>query len=592
MKKVLFALATALLLSITHANAQSPGVPWGASDSLGRIVETSTSISDIRENKTVGIFYFLWIDSAPQKAPWTDGPYDVTKILERLPEEDKKDPEGSKSELWAPNSGTMHFWGEPLFGYYSAFDKWVLRRHVQLLSDAGIDFLVFDTTNYLTYPKQVQALCEVMLTMRAEGGKTPQITFMLNTRAKDAAENLWNEVYSHSEYNDLLFKVEGKPLLIGDPAEITNEKLTNALTLRKAHWPFEMVNTEKAWHWEAAYPQPYGYADDPSKPEQVNVSVAQNLSRTPDAKVRVMSSGMARGRSFHNGKVEEDLATDEGRNFAEQWTRAYELDPPYVMITGWNEWIAGRWDYGDGRGVFVDQYNREYSRDIEPMKGGHLDAYYLQMIEGIRRYKGVTPLPKLNVQKTIDVNGSFAQWNDVDTVLKDWIGETAKRDFNGQGGTHYVNETGRNDFVEFKVTRDSDNFYFYAKTQAPIQPALPNDLCLLINVDSDLNTGFIGGDYLVGQQYDETKTTIARFNGAKVEEWSWKESGEVEYKVENNELMLAIPYKVLGLTQDTYSFNKISFKWLDNLCGSVTPETIYTDGDVAPESRFFFSVTE
>ena len=38
-----------------------------------------------------------------------------------------------------------------------------------------------------------------------------------------------------------------------------------------------MVNTPYAWHWEATYPQPYGYTDDPKKPEQVNVSVAQNL---------------------------------------------------------------------------------------------------------------------------------------------------------------------------------------------------------------------------------------------------------------------------------------------------------------------------
>ena len=591
MNKYVLFLVTLLALAFNTANAQSPGVPWGAVDGLGRSVETANELGTIRTNKTVGIFYFLWIDSADNKAPWTDGPYDVTKILERLPEEDRNNPETSKSELWAPHS-VMHFWGEPLFGYYSAFDPWVLRRHVQLLADAGIDFLVFDTTNYLTYPEQVRALCDVMLQIRAEGGKTPQITFMLNTRAKDAANNLWDEVYSTHKYDELFFQLEGKPLLIGDPAEITDKKLCDALTLRKAHWPFQMINTEKAWHWEAAYPQPYGYANDPNKPEQVNVSVAQNLSRQPDAHVQNMSSRLARGRSFCDGKIEEDLATDEGRNFVEQWKRAYELDPPYVMITGWNEWIAGRWDYGDGRGVFVDQYNREYSRDIEPMKGGHLDAYYLQMIQGIRRYKGVVSIPKTQVGKTIAIDGSFTQWNDVETVLNDWIGETTKRDFRGQGGTHYVNETGRNDFVEFKATRDSENFYFYAKTVAPIQPALPDNLCLMIDVDANLQTGFIGGDFLIGQTYDGSETSLAYFAGSNPEEWNWNQSGKVAYKTENNELMIAVPYKALGLDASNVSFDNISFKWLDNVSGKVTPAELYTMGDVAPESRFFFQVAE
>ena len=114
-------------------------------------------------------------------------------------------------------------------------------------------------------------------------------------------------------------------------------------TLRRAHWPFKLVNTPYAWHWEATYPQPYGYTDDPQQPEQVNVSVAQNL-RQPDGKVTNMSSGDARGRSFHDGRMDSAPgAVNHGYNFQEQWNRAFELKPPFVMVTGWNEWIAGRW---------------------------------------------------------------------------------------------------------------------------------------------------------------------------------------------------------------------------------------------------------
>ena len=88
--------------------------------------------------------------------------------------------------------------------------------------------------------------------------------------------------------------------------------------------------------------QVYSYDRDPAKPEQVNVSVAQNL-RADNGKVTNMSEGKARGRSFHDGR--QNLAPDSvnrGANFAEQWRRAYELDPPFVMVTGWNEWTAGK----------------------------------------------------------------------------------------------------------------------------------------------------------------------------------------------------------------------------------------------------------
>ena len=67
---------------------------------------------------------------------------------------------------------------------------------------------------------------------------------------------------------------------------------------------------------------------------------------------------------------------------------------------------------------------------------------------------------------------------------------------------------------------------------------------------------------------------------------------ELYQKIENNEIMIAVPYKALGMSAQDASFNRISFKWLDNLTGTVTPADLYTTGDVAPESRFFFQATE
>ena len=97
--------------------------------------------------------------------------------------------------------------------------------------------------------------------------------------------------------------------MICDPAEAERRVEASSSRCAARTGPFTLTNTPYAWHWEATYPQPYGYTDDPQKPEQVNVSVAQNL-RQSDGKVTNMSSGEARGRSFHDGR--QDTAARRG----------------------------------------------------------------------------------------------------------------------------------------------------------------------------------------------------------------------------------------------------------------------------------------
>ena len=150
-------------------------------------------------------------------------------------------------------------------------------------------------------------------------------------------------------------------------------------------------------------------------PEQVNVAVAQNL-RASDGVVTNMSDGDARGRSFHDGQEDASPgAVNQGYNFAEQWKRALRLDPPFVMVTGWNEWTAGRFSTGMGSSMmFVDQFDEEYSRDIEPMKGGHGDNYYYQLVANVRRYKGTPPpAPGPRRPRRSTSPASFDQWRDV-----------------------------------------------------------------------------------------------------------------------------------------------------------------------------------
>lgn len=553
------------------------GTPWPATDALLRRLPLSDEVGPPKKDRVVGIFYFLWHDQQDGKNPNGDGPYDVAKILGKDPDAAKK----AGSPLWGP-VGMFHYWAEPLYGYYHSMDPWVLRRHAQLLSDAGIDMLIFDTTNVVTYPAVYNRLCEVFEQVRKEGGRTPQIAFMVNTEAGKTAQRIYDDLYRPGRYRDLWFLWQGKPLLICDPAEASPE-LRAFFTLRRAHWPFTMVNTQNAWHWEATYPQPYGYTDDPLKPEQVNVSVAQNL-RASDGQVTNMSNGDARGRSFHDGKTDvAPGAVNQGLNFQEQWKRVNELRPPFVMVTGWNEWIAGNWGKPDGLPVFVDQFDEEYSRDIEPMRGGHTDNYYWQLVANVRRYKGAPPLPKASAPKTIHIDKGFAQWQKVGPEYRDTNGDTSPRDYTGVSGTHYTNKTGRNDLEAFKAARDANYLYFYARTRAPITPHTDSNwMWLLIHTGFSNGVDWEGYDFIVNRKVENSGTTwLEKSEGG----WHWKKAAVVHYVVIGNELQIAIPRKALGLPEGITEVS-LDFKWADNTQHPGDILDFYVSGDVAPEGRF------
>lgn len=581
-----FLFAAGLMPGLMHATGFSqginPGVPWPATDALGRGLPLASEAGPVRLDRFVGIFYFLWHNQRGGKSPHWDGPYDIGRIMARDPDALNK----PGSDLWGP-IGMYHYWGEPLYGYYLSQDPWVLRRHALLLADAGIDTLIFDTTNALTYPEVYKQLCAVFRQIRAEGGRTPQLAFMVNTEAGKTAQKLYEEFYKPGLFRELWFDWRGKPLLVCDPAAASPE-VRDFFTLRRAHWPFTLTNTPYAWHWEATFPQPYGYTDDPAKPEQVNVSVAQNL-RASDGKVTNMSAGDARGRSFHQGVQDRSPgAVNWGHNFQEQWTRAFELEPPFVMVTGWNEWIAGRWGKPDGPLVFVDQFDQEYSRDIEPAKGAHGDNYYWQMIANVRRFKGAPALPEGSLPTTIDIEGGFEQWQEVAPEFTDHLGETAPRDFDGSAGLHYKNQSGRNDLVALKVARDATHVYFYARTRAALTPPDgSNWMWLLIDTDQKPETGWAGYDFIVNRALDAAgKTWVEQNEGG----WQWRRVARVDFKTAGNELHLAIPREALGLEKENPSVS-FDFKWADNTQSPGDVMDFYLSGDVAPEGRFNYRYT-
>ncbi len=543
---------------------------WVAVDGLGRAVATHDEVGPPKEDKVVGIFYFAWLGQHS-----TSGPHNIQKILAANPE----DPG------WGPVRH-FHHWGESEWGYYLSDDEFVIRSHAHDLANAGVDVIFFDVTNSFTYRNVYLAVCKVFMEIRGVGGRTPQIAFLAHSNRNRTVRQLYEQFYSQGLYEDLWFMWDGKPLILAIMDEVDPEH-QEFFTFRNS-WAWSNTawfgDGYKAWPWLDHSPQKYGWVQE-GVPEQMPVAVAQH----PTTNI---------GRSLQN-RVQpppKEQRPYEGLYFQEQWERLLEVDPQVAFITGWNEWVAQRF-LSDGRqrmlgkvlpkgeSYFVDAYNREYNRDIEPENTELGDSLFYQMVSNIRRFRGARPQEKATRHTTIEIQGDAAQWDAVQPTYYDNRGDAVHRNHPGWGDAGpYVNTTGRNDFVKAKVAVDEQYVYFLAKCAEDITPHTdPNWMLLFLNIDRDHETGWYGYNYVLNREVIDGETSVLQKtdNG-----WNWENVGEVAYHVAGKHLSVAIPRGLLP--ELGYEFE---FKWADNIQRDDDIREFNVSGDAAPPRRFNYLFT-
>lgn len=572
---------------------------WVAIDGLGRSVDPAPTANPAHSDRKVGIFYFLWLGPHGYGGP--KGPNDMRPDQGVAPKTEKS--YGSPrnlSEILATEPGApllgdyseFHHWGEPEMGYYLSDDPYVIHKHVEMLADAGVDFLYLDVTNGFHYKGVYEVLLTELQRMKARGAQVPEVTFITNSSAATVASFLWEDIYAKGRYADLWFRWEGKPLLLSSPEGVP-EKTRDFFTWRQS-WAWStgagaawFGDGRDKWPWLDNYPQNYGWHRSPREPEQISVSVAQHSTTNI-------------GRSFHNRAQPEPAAQRpaEGLFFEEQWRRALQVAAPVTMITGWNEWVAQRLPADGtlamlgsvvpkGGSIFVDAYNAEYSRDIEPMKGGFTDNYYYQMVAHIRQLKGTRPIPPAGPVKTIRIDGNFADWANVTPEYRDHAFDTMHRDHPGWGKIEkYVNKTGRNDIIAAKVSRDAQNIYFMATARDPLTPRTDrNWMLLFIDADRDHRTGWEGYDYVVNAPtLSNTVSTVKKAVIAPDGTVTWKPVAQIPFRTAVKQLELAIPAALLGWSEDENG--GLDFKWADNIQKANDITEFSISGDAAPSRRF------
>lgn len=579
---------------------------WVAVDGLGRSLPTYEEVGETDNRKFVGLFYWTWHYNFASEFEADN----VTEIL-------KKNPEAVRDfshPVWENTpSGKPYHWNKPLFGYYQNLDEYVVRKHAEMIADAGVDVIVFDCTNgTYTWQPAYETLFKVFDEAISEGVNVPQVAFMLPFSASEDANtslhDLYDNIYSKGRYQHLWFMWDNKPLIMAhsdalDKSLPEEKEILDFFTFKEnvpSYFDDNYFITKKSWGWCSDYPQTKFGTSLFGKPEQMCVSVAQNAA---DGQLVAMNNGgNVQGRSFTHGNysysykkdgetVTVDSSTENsmlyGLNFQQQWDYAIECDPDFIFITGWNEWIAGRHDTWSGtENAFPDQFCDEYSRDIEPSAGAMKDHYYYQLCANIRRFKGVTKPAETSGGTTIDINGDDSQWDSVKNEYFHYIRSTRKRDADGWVGLHYENDTMRNDFRSVKVTYDSENVYFRIHTANLITPRTdPAWMRILIDTDFTGNSpNWEGFEYIINRNSaDKTTLKVEKSSGG----WNFEETGTAEYTVSGNIMQLSVPRSALGLSDgDEVHFN---FKLSDNMQTDGDIMDFYQNGDVAPGGRFMFA---
>ena len=575
---------------------------WVGVDRLGRSLPTAADVGAPKKDKSIAMFYFLSYGlNAEERGgkPRTQKVHDISKTLAAHPQA-MDDP---NMPPWDGPYGETYHWGESLFGYYSPEDEYVIAKHAQMLVETGVDVMVYDTSNVWIDPKDgvtkayfhetFMTIFRVFDRLRRQGRKTPQVAFLFNFwKGPIAIRKIYEDVYSKGLYRDLWFQWEGKPLVLYDPAKLTDqdEEIRKFFTFRRPMPDyFYGPQGPDQWAWCEIHPQHGFYsARHPDKVEQVAVSASQNaVLLDGEWTLGCMSQRdengryIARGRSFSKNTFPEKYEPWLCANFDEQWSRAFELDPEVVFITGWNEWVVGRgprFIHYSAPNVMVDQFNTEFSRDLEPSRGPIGDTAYMDCIAQCRRFKGAREVPASTGRKTIDMSGPFSQWEDVGPEYLDDIGDIEKRDHPGFGSLiHYTSASGRNDFAVMKACRDDENIYFYARTAGNIVQG-EHLMELLIRAGEG---GWDGFTHLVsgGRLY------------ALDESFGKTDLGEAATRMRGNEMMIRVPRAALGLTGECVTFD---FKWCDNipLGEDEFHLEFYTYGDTAPDGRFAYRYRE
>ena len=222
-----------------------------ATDDLGRVI----SAKDMKEDgKYVGIWYSLW------EGQHSGLQYEINNIQLLL----DSGKEGQDKLADMSDAGQFYYWGKPLYGYYNMQDPWVLTRHIELFTMAGVDFLCIDATNQFDYLEVGEVLLGLLRKYKDQGFDVPKVMFYTNTMSGTTVNKIYKDYYKSGNWDDLWFAPNGRPMIVGytenngyasdmtkynNQKDYVSEKMRTYFDLKESQWPNGEMNTQDGFPW-------------------------------------------------------------------------------------------------------------------------------------------------------------------------------------------------------------------------------------------------------------------------------------------------------------------------------------------------------
>ena len=564
-------------------------------DDFGRVIVPVDG--KVNADRYVGMFYFLTLG---QHANHT-GLYDINKITY----------DGTYNRAFTRFNtpitpvGSAHFWGEPVWGYYHSQDPWVMRKQIEMLTMAGIDFIVLDTSNNVLYENVTAVLFELLLEYQNAGWDVPQVVYYLGKHDVNADASVLKQVYKifyeKDTYKSLWFTPNdpSKPMIVAPDnviarfraSSIAHEQMLAAFfDYRVTQWPIAAPVNDPVYEYGAPwisfeYPQT-------SQEGWINLSIAQHVT------VDMTDTKNSHGRGWHptemvKGKWKGENDHENWRqnlNFQSQWDTVLSMTPEqratdarFVFLTGWNEWVAEKLRRSDREFFTVDTFNAEYSRDIEPSRSAGMKDYaYFLTVLNIHNDNYAPAVHYQYPTVTPDLTADDAVWASAPTY-RDFTGECQDRNFKAMAGELiYTDTTGRNDIDTISILHDAEYLYFRISCAEDITAYTEGDtgwMNLWIKTANAKDELFCGYEYVINRQTDGSKSQILNANGQSV--------GEADVSVQGKVMTVRVPLSAIGLDEHNY---QIEFKVTDNVQDMENdPLNLYSTGDAAPIGSLNFS---
>ncbi len=266
---------------------------------------------------------------------------------------------------------TYRYWGNPQGGKYLSTDIDRIHRHADQMAAAGVDFIVVDySNNNITQPNLDAGLGPLLDTYQAryqQGRPTPKIVVFMPAIAAQIA-TLHASYYANHD-SHIFFRYQGKPLLLYR-ADQSGSCPGNACSHFTTRGMWGLMGHGNSWSFMEHSPQ--SFYSSGGRAEQISVAPAQQTNWMSN----IHGNPPPHGRAWNKHTGANDGWY--GQNFWDQWGRAISVNPRFIVVRGWNEWAALKTGL-DSQGGFTDEYNQEYSNDIEPMSGGHGD-YFVELL--------------------------------------------------------------------------------------------------------------------------------------------------------------------------------------------------------------------